>query len=527
MKNIFSPSGLPILVGGDLCANPWRRKRRPMAPRNFSSLVGSCRNFSRPRGGTSAPHTDAILLCQQAKRIGGAPGPAAFITEGNDMFIIEGNDMQSIRLTSATEVLASISTVLGFVPASSIVVLMLRESVSDDGCVDRPRGRQSRVPRRASGPCGEAGEGHIVIIVALAADEVALRVCATRSPTQESRWPANCTPRHSKPVPGGRTSTVSRPDRRPITASRISTWLMSRTCVPPTVAAKKSSTASPKPPKLPPRQRTRRSGSRATTSYASPSLELGAVIGARAVPTADLAARVGLCATVSASARNAQMAVFTQGERDADSFATIACQVRGSARVQDLTLTGYCAYLTNDGSTASIAFEAVMSTATAAGCTPAQTNLRRLLDGALHNGVPRPRSPRSSPRYTSTSRSPSASTSTTPRAERKREQPRLRIRSRGYSRTRWRLFGHRARTTAAPTPRATTMQRLAGKSVEQTAGRTGNREHDIHPFRGIGFDGLAGDDGREIRAGDHAQMLRCLIQRRLHRRSGGGAVDRR
>ncbi|UGQ51185.1 DUF4192 domain-containing protein [Rhodococcus qingshengii] len=256
-------------------------------------------------------------------------------------------------------------------------------------------------------------------------------------------------------------------------------------------------------------------------------LELGAVIGARAVPTADLAARVGLCATVSASARNAQMAVFTQGERDADSFATIACQVRGSARVQDLTLTGYCAYLTNDGSTASIAFEAVMSTATAAGCTPAQTNLRRLLDGALHNGVPRPRSPRSSPRYTSTSRSPSASTSTTPRAERKREQPRLRIRSRGYSRTRWRLFGHRARTTAAPTPRATTMQRLAGKSVEQTAGRTGNREHDIHPFRGIGFDGLAGDDGREIRAGDHAQMLRCLIQRRLHRRSGGGAVDRR
>ncbi len=271
MKNIFSPSGLPILVGGDLCANPWRRKRRPMAPRNFSSLVGSCRNFSRPRGGTSAPHTDAILLCQQAKRIGGTPGPAAFITEGNDMFIIEGNDMQSIRLTSATEVLASIFTVLGFVPVSSIVVLMLRESVSDDGCVDRPRGRQSRVPRRASGPCGEAGEGHIVIIVALAADEVALPVCATRSPTQESRWPAHCTPRHSKPVPGGRTSTVSRPDRRPITASRISTWLMSRTCVPPTVAAKKSSTASPKPPKLPPRQRTRRSGSRATTSYASPS----------------------------------------------------------------------------------------------------------------------------------------------------------------------------------------------------------------------------------------------------------------
>gem|GEM_PF-5423088 len=79
-----------------------------MAPRKFRHSQAPAEIFSA-RGWHSGPHADAILLCQKAKKIGGARGPVTFTAKGNDM--------QNIRLRTATDVLAAIPALLGFVPS--------------------------------------------------------------------------------------------------------------------------------------------------------------------------------------------------------------------------------------------------------------------------------------------------------------------------------------------------------------------------------------------------------------------------
>ncbi|MEF2109782.1 DUF4192 family protein [Rhodococcus sp. IEGM 1306] len=87
-----------------------------MAPRKFSSLARSRQNFLGP-GGHSGPsyRRDSPLLEGGKYWRGTRPGH----------FHSKGNDMQNIRLRTATDVLAAIPALLGFVPANSVVMIAL------------------------------------------------------------------------------------------------------------------------------------------------------------------------------------------------------------------------------------------------------------------------------------------------------------------------------------------------------------------------------------------------------------------
>lgn len=93
--------------------------------------------------------------------------------------------------------------------------------------------------------------------------------------------------------------------------------------------------------------------------------ELAAVIGAREIPSADLTARVGLAlATGHLEVRDAFLSMAVHGKDDAaDTFTRIAAGLRGTARVQALSLAAFFYYITGNGVAPRIAIEAVEATA--------------------------------------------------------------------------------------------------------------------------------------------------------------------
>lgn len=116
--------------------------------------------------------------------------------------------------------------------------------------------------------------------------------------------------------------------------------------------------------------------------------ELAAVIHAREIPSADLTARIGLVlATGHAEVRDAFLSMAVHGDADAaDAFARIAAPLRGTARVQALTIAAYFLYCTGDGAAANIALDAAERTAERANITlPSFTTLLRR---ALRAGMP-------------------------------------------------------------------------------------------------------------------------------------------
>ncbi|MET8317551.1 DUF4192 family protein [Rhodococcus erythropolis] len=115
--------------------------------------------------------------------------------------------------------------------------------------------------------------------------------------------------------------------------------------------------------------------------------ELVTLIRTRGNPDAELAARVGLCATISPTARDALMFTANGNEHAAaHAFATIARQVRGNARIQILTVAAYCSYISGDGPSTGIALEAAQA-AVIDGNGENDTPLRNLLDFALEHAV--------------------------------------------------------------------------------------------------------------------------------------------
>ena len=115
--------------------------------------------------------------------------------------------------------------------------------------------------------------------------------------------------------------------------------------------------------------------------------ELVTLVRTRGNPDAELAARVGLCATISPTARDALLFTANGNEHAAaHAFATIARQVRGNARIQILTVAAYCSYISGDGPSTGIALEAAQA-AVIDGNGEHDTPLRNLLDFALEHAV--------------------------------------------------------------------------------------------------------------------------------------------
>ncbi|MCW2093080.1 UNVERIFIED_ORG: hypothetical protein M2328_006433 [Rhodococcus erythropolis] len=64
------------------CAQPLAAQAPADGSEKFSSLARSRQNFLGPGVALRPPHADAILLCQKAKKIGGARGPVTFTARG-------------------------------------------------------------------------------------------------------------------------------------------------------------------------------------------------------------------------------------------------------------------------------------------------------------------------------------------------------------------------------------------------------------------------------------------------------------
>ena len=112
--------------------------------------------------------------------------------------------------------------------------------------------------------------------------------------------------------------------------------------------------------------------------------ELAAAVRDFETPNLDLAARIGLCATMDPSHRDALTGVVTINAAAAtDAFTAVAAHLRGNYRVQILTLAGLAAYVNGDGVAAGIAFDAANSI----DVDPSRTTLLQLLDKSLQAGI--------------------------------------------------------------------------------------------------------------------------------------------
>ncbi|MEH0353492.1 MULTISPECIES: DUF4192 domain-containing protein [Rhodococcus] len=311
--------------------------------------------------------------------------------------------MQRIRLNTATEVLASIPTMLGFIPTASVIVIMLKDEI-----VDGRTTKQIALVARTDAAAGEGAEfdpapyleaasraeATATICVAVAEDTaavialdqiailrqgfrdagihdmLALHVTALEAgalwtdldtyATGLTEDPNASTLSIHNAVEEGRSTAASRED----IAARYAVTVEADTA--PAHAALHA---------------------QGPDFVRHTVTELVTLIRTRGNPAAELAARVGLCATISPTARDALMFTANGNEHAAaHAFATIARQVRGNARIQILTVAAYCSYISGDGPSTGIALEAAQA-AVIDGNGEHDTSLRNLLDFALEHAV--------------------------------------------------------------------------------------------------------------------------------------------
>ncbi|MCW2092977.1 UNVERIFIED_ORG: hypothetical protein M2328_006330 [Rhodococcus erythropolis] len=311
--------------------------------------------------------------------------------------------MQRIRLNTATEVLASIPTMLGFIPTASVIVIMLKDEIVDGrttkqiALVTRTDAATSEGTEFDSAPYLEAAaraDTTATICVAVAEDAAAVialdQIAILRQGFRDAEihdmlalhvtaleagalWtdldtyatgltedPNASTLSIHNAVEEGRITAASRED----IAARYAVTVEADTA--PAHAALHA---------------------QGPDFVRHVVTELVTLIRTRGNPDAELAARVGLCATISPTARDALMFTVNGNEHAAaHAFSTIARQVRGNARIQILAVAAYCSYISGDGPSTGIALEAAQA-AVIDGNGEHDTPLRNLLDFALEHAV--------------------------------------------------------------------------------------------------------------------------------------------
>jgi hypothetical protein len=113
-------------------------------------------------------------------------------------------------------------------------------------------------------------------------------------------------------------------------------------------------------------------------------LEFADAVRNRETVSLDLAARIGVCATTHPYNRDALIGVVAiSADAAGNAFTSAAAHLRGNARVQMLTLAGLAAYVSGNGTVASIAFH----TAADINVDANHTGLLKMLDKSLHMGL--------------------------------------------------------------------------------------------------------------------------------------------
>jgi hypothetical protein len=304
-----------------------------------------------------------------------------------------------IRLRTATDVLAAIPAMLGFTPVQSIVAILLGESEADgmtggrlvlvsrydaDQDAEIPAKRLCGIAARenatgviltviASGPGSPAALDNMTSLRdRLDAEGVTPMLSLhTAELTEGAMW-IDLDTLERGAVPDPTTSAVHAAavfDGRNIATSRaaIAARYGLATEADPRVAARAAAEQGD-------------DFARATIT------ELAAVIRNGEIPSADLAARVGLVAASGPTQRDAFLGLAHYGAAQAHAaMILVANQARSHARVQTLTITAYFAYIAGAGSDAGIAIDAARVSAEDA--PEAETRLLDLLDIALQRAM--------------------------------------------------------------------------------------------------------------------------------------------
>ncbi|WP_341514501.1 DUF4192 family protein (plasmid) [Rhodococcus qingshengii] len=295
--------------------------------------------------------------------------------------------MQHIRLTTATDVLAAIPAILGFVPTDSVVMVALTEDgtlafVARTDAQHAASVENFRIAMPQSnvamviwivvgtGPIAAAGLDHIE----QAQRELdtlgvrSVRTLVTASLEADAEWfdingdESGRTADHTV----SDTTMARMLQGRHTSSSRDE--IESRYNEHETVADMDAAHAAA-------REQGEEFG---PTTIA----ELAEIVRNIHVPSPELSARVGLCAATDPHHRDALIGVITINQAAAaDAFTTIAAHLRGTYRVETLTIAGIASYVAADGVAAAIAFVAARRT------DARPSNLLDLLETSLANGV--------------------------------------------------------------------------------------------------------------------------------------------
>jgi hypothetical protein len=300
--------------------------------------------------------------------------------------------MQNIRLTSATDVLAAIPALLGFVPADSVVMIALTGTegepatlafVARTDAVGAAPAARYRVPLKqaastsviwvvvGTGPVAAAGLDQIE---AAQRELDSMGIRSIRTLVAESlefgaQW---------FDTAGDENGRTADPTRSEANMNRIMSGRQLSGSRADIEARFTEDTAADMDAA---RTAAREQGDEFARNTI---VEIAAVVRNFEVPSLDLAARAGLCAAMDPHHRDALIGIVTiSAPAAADAFSTIAAHLRGNYRVQVLTLAGLATYVDGDGATAGIAFEA----ANAIDVDPRLTTLLKLLDSSLTTGI--------------------------------------------------------------------------------------------------------------------------------------------
>ncbi|QSE87023.1 DUF4192 domain-containing protein [Rhodococcus koreensis] len=304
-----------------------------------------------------------------------------------------------IRLSTATDVLAAIPAMLGFVPVQSIVAILFGESESDGTTVTRvilaarydADTEVSSIAYQLSGIAArENATGAILTaVVAGPGASTALDNMAMVGDGLEAHGARVVMSLHTAEITTGaqwinletlERGAVTDPSTSEVTAHVVAEGRSVETTR-AALAARYGIAA-----EADPRAAAESAAEQGEDFPRTTITELAAVVQGRETPSADLAARVGLLAAINPALRDALLSLAHYGAADAHAaMLLVANQVRGVARVQTLTITGMFAYLDGRGAEAGIAFDAARDAAETAPET--HTGLLDMLEIAIQDSI--------------------------------------------------------------------------------------------------------------------------------------------
>lgn len=362
------------------CAQPLAAQAPADGSEKFSPLASSRQNFLGPGVALRPPHADAILLCQKAKKWRGTrPGH----------FHSKGNNMQNIRLRTATDVLAAIPALLGFVPVNSVVMIALTGSPATLAFVARTDVIGADAAADYSTALEQAAVTSVIWVVVGAGPVAAAGLDQIEAAQREldSRGIRSVRTLVAESLEigaewfdtnGEESGRTADPILSEVSMNRIMSGRQTSSSRAEIEARYREDTAADM-------DAARAAAAEQGEDFARNTItEIAAVVRNFEVPSLDLAARAGLCAAEDPHHRDAMIGIVTiSPQAAADAFGTIATHLRGNYRVQILTLAGLAAYVDGDGAAAGIALDA----ASAIGVDPSLTTLLKLLDASRTAGI--------------------------------------------------------------------------------------------------------------------------------------------